>query len=176
MTQPSGPDTGSRRPGGSGAPDPDDQEPQGRLRPLGPGPLVVLGLVGLVGGWLVRPMSIRAGNVAPSVPPVSVGLIFFGAAIVALAAYSTWRTVHREHKRLPSHQAVNRLVLARACALVGAVVLGGYLGNAIAHLGVGEGHARSQVWWSLAAAAGGAALLVASLMLERACRVPRRDT
>ncbi|HET9501312.1 MAG TPA: DUF3180 domain-containing protein [Marmoricola sp.] len=144
------------------------------MRPLGPGPLVVLGLVGLVGGWLVRPMSIRAGNVAPSVPPVSIGLIFFAAAIVAMAAYFTWRTVHRERKRLPTHQAVNRLVLARACALVGATVLGGYLGNAISHLGVGEGHALLQLWLSLAAAVGGAVLTTAGLLLERACRVPKQ--
>jgi hypothetical protein len=145
------------------------------MRPLGPGPLVVLGLLGLVGGWLVRPLSIRAGRVAPSVPPVSVALIFFAAAIVAMAAYFTWRTVHRDGRRLPTHQAVNRLLLARACALVGAAVLGGYAGNAIAHLGVGEAHARSQVWWSLGAAAGGVALMVAGLLLERACRVPTRE-
>ena len=36
------------------------------------------------------------------------------------------------------HQAVNRLALGKACALVGALLLGGYLGYALAQLGVGD--------------------------------------
>lgn len=155
--------------------DPEEQEPQGRLRPLGAGPLVAVGLVALVVGWLIRGVSIRSGRAAPDVPPLSVALILFGAAIVGAAAWFTWRTVHRERRRLPIHQAVNRLLLAKACALVGAVVVGGYSGNAIAHLGVGEGHARSQMWWSFAAAGCGVVLMVTALLLERACRVPRAE-
>lgn len=151
-------------------PDRQEEEPPGHLRPLGPGPLVVAGLVGLVVGWLIRPFALRADRVVPHVPPLSVALIFFAAAIVYGAAWITWRMVHRAGRRLPAHQMVNRFVLARTCAVVGAVVLGGYAGNGISHLGVGE--SAAQVWWSLGAAAGGLALLVAGLLLERACRVP----
>lgn len=156
-------------------PDPpeDEEEPQGSLRPLGPGPVVLLGLVGLVGGWLVRQVALRLDRVAPHVPPLSVAAIFFAAAIVLVAAWGTWRTVHRMGRRLPAHQMVNRFVLARTCALVGALVLGGYAGNGISHLGVGE--SAREVWWSLGAAAGGLVLMVSGLLLERACRVPRRD-
>lgn len=153
--------------------DRDPDEPRGTLRPLGPAPLVSIGLVGLVAGWLVRPLSIRAGRPSPDVPPLSVGLICFAAAILAAAAYFTWRTLHRERRLMPPHHAVNRFVLARACAFVASALTGGYVGNAIAHLGVGEEHARTQVWWSLGAAAAAAALLTAALLLERACRVPR---
>lgn len=156
------------------APPDDEEEPTGSLRPLGPGPLVTAGLVALVGGWLIRPVALRLDRVVPHVPPVSVAVIFFAAAIVFAAAWVTWRVVHRPGsgagRRLPAHQMVNRFVLARTCALVGAVVLGGYAGNGISHLGVGETMAQS--WWSLAAALGGLGLLVAGLLLERACRVP----
>lgn len=165
MTQPgpSGPDTGPEPP----------EEPGGSMRPTPPGLLVAVGLLTLVLGWSIRPLSLATDRVAPSVPGLSVGIIWFGAAIVALTAYLTWRTLHRERGRLPVHQAVNRLLVAKASAVVGAVLAGGYVGNAIAHLGVGEAHARAQVWWSLGAAAGGVALLLAALFLERACRVPR---
>lgn len=155
------------------APPEEPEEPSGNLRPLGPGPLVLLGLLGLVGGWLIRPVALRLDLVAPHVPPVSVAVIFFAAAIVLAAAWVTWRIVHRQHRRLPAHQMVNRFVLARTCALVGAVVLGGYAGNGIAHLGVGE--SMTQSWWSFAASVGGLALLAAGLLLERACRVPSGD-
>ena len=44
--------------------------------------------------------------------------------------------MHVHHERLEPHQAVNRLVLARACALVGALVAGGYVGYALSWVGV----------------------------------------
>ena len=160
-------------------PNPDDPAPPepgpGRIRTSGPATLVPAGLIGLVLGWAIRPLSISTGRVAPAVPGLSVALIFFVAAILAGAAYFTWRTLHREGRRMPAHHAVNRLVLGKTCALVGAVLLGGYLGNAISHLGVGEGYAQTQVWWSLAAALGGLALMVSALLLERACRVRGSD-
>ena len=38
--------------------------------------------------------------------------------------------------RLEPHRAVNRLVMAKACALVGALVAGGYAGYALTWLGM----------------------------------------
>ena len=43
--------------------------------------------------------------------------LFLVAAILAGTAWATWRTMHVHRERLEPHQAVNRLVLARACAL-----------------------------------------------------------
>lgn len=152
-------------------PEQDEEEPQGHLRPLGPGPLVVVGVVGLVAGWSIRPVALHANRVAPHVPPISVAVVFFAAAAVFAAAWTTWRQVHRLRRRLPAHQMVNRFVLARSSALVGAFVLGGYAGNGISHLGVGE--QLTQTWWSFAGSVGGLGMLVAGLLLEHACRVPR---
>jgi hypothetical protein len=59
--------------------------------------------------------------------------------------------------------------------LVGAVVAGGYLGYAIAQLGVADPAAVQRLWRSLAAAAAGVAVAAAALALEHACRVPPDD-
>jgi hypothetical protein len=141
----------------------------------GPGPLVLFGVLGLVGGWSVRPLSIRMGFVEPPVRLAAVAALFFVAAVVGGSAYLTRRVVRRERSALAHHQAVNRLVLGKACALAGALVTGGYLGYALAQLGVGDPASESRLWRSLVAAVAGLALCVAALLLELACRVPPED-
>ena len=118
-------------------PDPPDR-PDGTIGVTGPGPLVVLGVIGLVGGWSLRPLSIRMGFIEPSVPLTAIAALFFVAAVVGGSAYVTRRVVRRERSSLAHHQAVNRLVLGKACALAGALVAGGYLGFALAQVGVGD--------------------------------------
>jgi hypothetical protein len=134
---------------------------------------VITGVLGLVVGWAVRPVSIRMGYVEPDVPVVSILLLFFVAAIIGGSAYLTRRTVQRNRSALPHHHAVNRLVLAKACALVGALLAGGYLGYAVAQLGVGDPASDARLWRSALAALGAAAVTAAALLLELACRVPR---
>lgn len=157
----------------SGDHDPD--EPRGTVRPTGPaGPSIFVG-IGLVGGWLVRPLSLRIGAAEPRVTWLGIGLVWFLAATVAGAAWSTWRA-RKAGLRLEPHRAVNRLVLGKACVLVGAALAGGYAGFALAHLGVVDaGAATTQLWHALVAALGGVAMLVAALVLEQACRVPPEE-
>ncbi len=70
---------------------------------------------------------------------------------------------------------MNRLVLAKACALAGALFAGGYLGYAVSWIGLTDAAlARERVLHSLLAGAAGILLVVGSLLLERACRV-RQD-
>jgi hypothetical protein len=135
----------------------------------------MLGVVGLVAGWALRPLALRMGWTEPRVSLGTVALLVFIAAIIGGSAYLTRRAVHGERARLAHHQAVNRLVLAKASALSGALVAGGYLGYALAQLGVQDPVAGTRLWHSLAGAA--AALLVtgAGLLLEHACRVPPED-
>jgi hypothetical protein len=97
------------------------------------------------------------------------------AAVVGASAYLTRRVVRRDRSSLAHHQAVNRLVLGKACALAGALVTGGYLGYALAQLGVDEPAADTRLWRSLVAALAGLAVCVAALLLELACRVPPED-
>lgn len=147
----------------------------GRIRPTGPGPLVVIWLVGLAIGWTIRGQAIRRGAPAPGVSWLAVGTAFFVAAVVAGVAYLTWRTVQREHHRLSAQQGVARLVLGKAIARLGAFGLGAYLGVAISNVGVAGEQATTTIVRALLAALAAAAALVAGLLLEHACRVPRDD-
>ena len=99
-------------------------------------------------------------------------LLLFVAAIIGGSAYLTRRTVQRNRAALPHHHAVNRLVLGKACALVGALLLGGYAGYGLAQLGVGDPAALTRLWRSGLGVLASGAVLVTALLLEHACRVP----
>ena len=160
-------------------PEPEDEEPpepSGHTGPTRPGSLIGSALVGLVLGWALRPVSVAWRGVAPTVGWVPVLALVLVAAIVWGVAWSTHRTVQRRGQRLPAHQAVNRLVLAKSCALTGAVVGGGYLGYTLAWLGRTEAElAQERVLHSLVAAGASVLVVAGSLLLERACRVRRED-
>ena len=148
---------------------------EGRIRPTGPGPLVVIGLVGLVVGWAIRGQAIRSGAPSPGVSWLAVGTAFFVAAVVGGVALLTWRTVQREHLRLSAQQGVARLVLGKAIARLGALGVGAYVGVAISNIGVDGEHTTSTIVRALLAALGAVAALTAGLLLEHACRVPPED-
>ena len=63
--------------------DDDEQEPSGHVRVTGPGPLVVLGLVGLVLGWGLRRLALADGRPSPSVGWTLIGVTWFVLAITA---------------------------------------------------------------------------------------------
>ncbi|MFL5833685.1 MAG: DUF3180 family protein [Solirubrobacterales bacterium] len=148
---------------------------EGRVRPTGPGPLVVVGLVGLVIGWAIRGQAIRADAPDPGVSWLAVATAFFVAAVVGAIAYLTWRTVHRDHLRLTAQQGVARLVLGKAVARLGALGLGAYIGIAVSHLGVDSEHTAVTITRAFLAALGAATALTAGLLLEHACRIPPED-
>ncbi len=160
--------------GPEGPGDPGDPvQPDGsRLGPVPPAALTSFVVVGLVGGWLLRRLGRSLGFAVPPVSWTQVLLLALVAAILAGTAALTRRTVQRARADLPAHQAVNRLVLARACALVGALLLGGYAGHAVSWLGSPSYVAEERLVRSLVAAVASGAVLAASLLLERACRVP----
>ena len=153
----------------------EEQGPPGSVGPTDHRPLVVLLVVGLVGGWVLRAISLRTGMIEPRVGWGSLGLLLFLVASVGATAWTTRRTVRRERFALAHHQAVNRLALAKACSLVGAVLCGGYAGYALAQLGVSDPGATARLARSGAAAVLCALLVTFALLLEHACRVPPDD-
>ena len=137
--------------------------------------LAVWGIVGLVGGWLLHPLADRAGT-APVVSWVQPLARVLVALILGYTAYSTHRLRSQRPDLLAPHQAVNRLVLARACAFVGALVLGGYLGYALSWVGDDAELADERIWRSGAASFAGLLIVITALLLERACRVGSDDS
>lgn len=143
----------------------------GSLRTTRPGLVTGLFLTGLIAGRLVHPLSVYLDGTAPRVGWLTVFVLFFAAAVLGAVAWATWRTVHHGHGRLRAHEAVNRLVLAKACAIAGSLLCGGYLGYAISWVGDEGRLAGERLTHSLLAGVASALMVAGSLLLERACRV-----
>jgi hypothetical protein len=151
----------------------DEEEPSGggQLRPTSAGALAAWAGAGLVGGWFLRPVAERMQGTAPIITWLQPLALFFVAAILGATAWITWRTLHVRRDWLEPHRAVNRLVLARSCALVGALVAGAYFGYALSWLGVDTELGSQRVWRSVAAGIAGVSITTTAMLLERACRV-----
>lgn len=147
-----------------------------RLRPVTAGAITIWAVVGLVAGWLVHRLGEWINGTAPVISwfqPLVVALV---AAIMAGTAFITWRQVQVRGERLESSRAVNRLVLGRACAFVGALLAGGYFGYAVSWLGLdGDALAHRLLWRALLAAVAGAVVCASGVWLERACRTHEDD-
>ncbi|MGN0065612.1 MAG: DUF3180 domain-containing protein [Nocardioides sp.] len=141
-----------------------------RLRPLPASALSVLGVLGLVGGWVLRRAVERWGDHAPLLTWGQPLALLLAACALGGVAWWTWRRVHVQGEWLEPRLAVNRLVLARASALVGALVTGGYAGLGISWLGDESSLAGEQLTRAGLATLAGGLVLVAALLLERACR------
>jgi uncharacterized protein DUF3180 len=142
---------------------------------MGPGGIVAWALIGLVGGWLLHRVLDRGTGTPPTVSWAQPLALLLVAAILWSTAWSTRRTL-QQRRRLSPHQAVNRLVLARACAYVGALAAGFYFGYAVSWLGVDNSDLAGQrVFRSACAGVAGILIVVGGLLLERACRVPPED-
>jgi hypothetical protein len=145
--------------------------PEGRLRTTGPGLVVGWALAGLVLGRLLRPLLTELDRTAPQIGWLQAGSLYLLAAVLCGVAWVTHRALQVRRVRLRPHEAVNRLVLAKACALVGSLVAGGYLGYALSWAGAAAELSDERVTMSLVAAGGAVLTVVGSLLLERACRV-----
>lgn len=149
------------------APDPDGS----RLRTTGPALLAGWALAGLLLGRLLRPLLFELDRTAPQVGWLQAGALYLLAAILGVVALATHRALHGRRGWLLPHEAVNRLVLAKACALVGSLATGGYLGYALSWVGASAELGGERIVMSLVAAGGAALTVVGSLLLERACRI-----
>jgi MFS family permease len=153
---------------------PSGEEPdgpvEGRLKPTSPATVGGSVIVGLVGGWLLHPVADRLGN-APVISWLQPLALFFVGAVLLATAWVTHRSLHVRREWLEPHRAVNRLVLGRAAALVGALVAGGYAGYAVSWIGSDAELAGQRMLRSALAACCALLLVAAGLLLERACRV-----
>jgi polyferredoxin len=142
---------------------------------MSPSALCAWAVVGLVAGWLFHRIIYGGPRFAPMVSWVQPLALVLVAAILGGTAWSTRRSIQQRHERIPPHHAVNRLVLARACAYVGSLMAGAYFGYAVSWLGVASDLATERAIRSSVAGVAGLLVVAAGLMLERACRVPPED-
>lgn len=138
--------------------------------------LVVAALFGGLTGWIVVVTAGALDALPPQVPwSAPVGLLVFAALVGALAR-STHQRIQVRRERVEPQRAVAYLVLGKASALAGALVAGGYLGFALNFLGsLDAATPRERVVRSAVAVVAGLVLMVAGLLLERACKVPGSD-
>lgn len=140
---------------------------------MSPAGLCIFAAIGLVGGWVFHQVTDTSTSVPPQVPWAQPLALFLVACILFGTARSTRRTIAQRPGHLSPHQAVNRLVLARACAYVGALAAGVYIGYAVSWLGVSSSEIAGQrAFRSACAGVSGLLIVVGGLLLERACRVP----
>lgn len=153
--------------------EPPADEPPGSLQPISAAALSLLGVLGLAAGYLARPLMVRWTGTAPLVTWTQALALFFVSAVLAYVAWLTRQAVRQRPSRFDAQRFVNRLVLARSCALVGALVAGAYAGYGITWLGDGSEIAGQRLLRCAVAAVAGVLVMVTSLALERACRVPK---
>lgn len=145
-------------------------EPRGTLRPTSARALTACIVIGLAIGWGIHPLVSRIAGRSPLVSWTQALSLVLVAGIMGFLAWHTWQTVQVRGERLAVHQAVNRLVLARACALAGTLIAAGYVGYAVGWLGDQSQYADRWILRALVAAAAAGGVALASLALERACR------
>lgn len=143
------------------------------MRTLRPATLVLAGLVGVVVGLLYAIVVSRRDGVPPTLTAVAV--ISLGFVVLALAVAARYMSrIARQTARVDPLVAVRILVLGRAGAVVGAVVAGIYVGMGIERVtsGLTAGAGGRQLLYAGLGAVAGLAVMVAGLVVERACRRP----
>ncbi|MFI5429001.1 DUF3180 domain-containing protein [Aeromicrobium sp. UC242_57] len=132
--------------------------------------------VGLVGGRLTPPLIVRFDGTVPRLGWAAPIMLLAAAVVVGMFAWKTWQSLHKKHERMTADYGIKMLSLAKSCAIVGAIVAGFYGGFAFAYLDALDstlGHERFVR--GLVAAVASLLLLIAALLLERACRLPEDD-
>lgn len=140
--------------------------------------LLVVGLiaVGLVVGRLTPPVIVRLGGSPPRLGWVGPLMLLAGAVVVATFAYNTWQSLHRRHERMTADHGITMLSLAKSCAVVASLVAGFYGGFALGFIdNLDSMLGRERFVRGLGASFASLLLLVAALLLERACRLPEDD-
>jgi hypothetical protein len=145
------------------------------LRPTNPATLLVVGLAAVALSWLV--VSHYYGDI-PNVPWLPAFTVFAIAIAEAVLARTTKARIDRRPGTAPVQPlAVARyVVLAKASSMAGSIFAGFYVGLLIWLLAQ-RGRltaAGADIAPTVAGVVAALALIAAALLLERACRVPKR--
>jgi hypothetical protein len=160
---------GPREPEG-GPPGP----PPGRVRPTSRRLLVALAVLGAALGWTVVTVIENGGGVAPTVSWLTPVAWAFLAGLLFVAARNTNQRIQVRRERVDPQRAVFLLMIAKASAFVGALCTGVYAGFGLRFIDALEASGpRNRTIIAGLSAVVALLVVVAGLLLERACRVPR---
>jgi hypothetical protein len=148
-----------------------------RLAPTRVGPLVLLAAVAFAVSTAALQLRLAAGGTTAAPPVVAVVMIAGLAVAVLVVAWPVrrWNAGERDRPINPL-RAARTVALAKAAALAGAVLTGGWLG----YVGVALPFVTLQsqpgrVLASAAVVAASIGLTVAGLVAERWCMIPPED-
>ncbi|WP_344219466.1 DUF3180 domain-containing protein [Kribbella sancticallisti] len=145
----------------------------GSVRPTSRRLLVAIVVLGAAIGWTIVRAVESSGGVAPTVSWLTLVAWGFLAALLFVAARNTHQRIQVRHERVEPSRAVFLLLIGKASAFVGALCTGVYAGFALSFLSaVGASGPRNRVITAGAAAVISVLVVVAGLLLERACRIP----
>nr|MCW2729047.1 hypothetical protein [Aeromicrobium sp.] len=140
--------------------------------------LLVVSLIaaGIVVGRLTPPLIVRLGGSPPRLGWVAPLMLLAGAVVVGIFAWNTWQSLHRKHERMTADHGIKMLSLAKSCAVVASLVAGFYGGFALGFVdNLDSMLGKERFVRGLTAAVASLVLLLAALLLERACRLPEDD-
>ncbi|KFF59345.1 hypothetical protein JF66_11950 [Cryobacterium sp. MLB-32] len=136
-------------------------------------PLIGLGLIGLVLGFLLEIGAAASGS-AIIVPPVTLPLtLVVMAVIVVVLAWRVRRSTRRRGtRRMDPFWAMRVAVLSKASSLSGVLLLGAGLGIVVYILTRTVVATAPSLWLAVATAVGALLLLVGGLLAEFFCTLP----
>ncbi|TDW29916.1 DUF3180 domain-containing protein [Cryobacterium psychrophilum] len=139
-------------------------------------PLIGLGLLGLVIGFLLEIGAVASGS-AIIVPPASLPLTLAVMAVIVVSlAWRVRRSIRRRGtRRVDPFWAMRVAVLSKASSLSGAVLLGTALGIVTYILTRTVVAALPSLWLTITAGIGALLLLVGGLVAEYFCTLPPDD-
>jgi len=141
-----------------------------------PTTLIGLGVAGLVVGFLAELAAASMG--APVfIPPLTLPITLLAVAIIVVAfAVPIRRAVRgRNVRRIDPFQATRIVVLAKACALSGALLVGAGVGIGAYLLTRDVLPGNNSILLTALATVGAVVLLVAGLLAELFCTLPPGD-
>jgi Protein of unknown function (DUF3180) len=139
--------------------------------------LLLVALCAAVLSWvLVGALDAQGGGAPPLPWTAPVALLVLACAVVSAGwPVRRWNQGHRD-RPLDALRAARAAVLARASAVTGAALAGGYAGLVLVLLPtVDIEPRRARLLLALAAVVASVVLAVAGVVVERWCRLPPRD-
>jgi hypothetical protein len=145
----------------------------GRVRPTSRRLLAGLAVLGAAIGWTVVGAIESGGGVVPTISWLTPVTWAFLSALLFAGARNTHQRIQVRRERVDPQRAVFLLMIAKASAFVGALCAGAYAGLALRFVDAFSSTGpRNRVIIAGLSAVIAAAVVIAGLMLERACRVP----